>query len=53
MDSMFDQLVIGEEDFDGFVLEEDEVQIVKSTRWLAVARVLCPKRFSHEVFSKR
>jgi hypothetical protein len=35
MDSMFDQLVIGEEDFDGFVLEEDEVQIAKSTRSLA------------------
>jgi hypothetical protein len=45
---MFDRLEIAEEEFNDLVLQKDVV--AESTRWLAVARVLCPKRFSHEAF---
>jgi hypothetical protein len=47
IDSMFDKLEIADEDFDDFVIEDD-TEIVESTRWLAVARVVCTKKFSHE-----
>jgi hypothetical protein len=50
IDSMFDQLEIGEDEFDDFDLAEDELQITESTQRLAVATVLFPKKFSHEVF---
>jgi hypothetical protein len=48
LDAMFDQLDIGEEEFDDFVLDAKDVDLEESTRWLAVARVHCDKRFSHE-----
>lgn len=50
LDSMFDRLELGEEDFDDLVIEEEDVNLEESTRWLAVARVNCLKRFSHEAF---
>jgi hypothetical protein len=50
---MFDRLEIAEEEFNDFVLHEDVVQIAESNRWLAVARVLCPKCFSHEAFCQQ
>jgi hypothetical protein len=49
IDSMFDHLVIGEDEFDDFVIdEEDEEVLMENTRWMAVARVLIDKKFSHE-----
>jgi hypothetical protein len=48
IDTMFDHLAIDESEFDDFVIEEDEATIEASTRWMAVARVLCGKKFSHE-----
>ncbi|KAM0858514.1 hypothetical protein ACQ4PT_047785 [Festuca glaucescens] len=48
LDAMFDELDIGEEEFDDFVLDAKDVDLEESTRWLAVARVHCDKRFSHE-----
>jgi hypothetical protein len=48
IDTMFDHLAIDESEFDDFVIEEDEATIKASTRWMAVARVLCGKKFSHE-----
>ncbi|KAM0840031.1 hypothetical protein ACQ4PT_059934 [Festuca glaucescens] len=50
IDSMFDRLEIAEEEFDDLVLEDDDAELQESTRWLAVARVQCPKTFSHEAF---
>jgi hypothetical protein len=50
IDSMFDQLEIGEDEFDDFDLAEDEVQITEGTQRLVVVALLCPKKFSHEVF---
>ncbi|KAK1644040.1 hypothetical protein QYE76_061845 [Lolium multiflorum] len=48
IDTMFDHLAIDESEFDDFVIEEDEDITEASTRWMAVARVLCGKKFSHE-----
>jgi hypothetical protein len=48
IDTMFDHLAIEASEFDDFVIEEDEATIKASTRWMAVARVLCGKKFSHE-----
>jgi hypothetical protein len=46
---MFDHLVIGEDEFDDFVIdEEDEEVLMENTRWMAVACVLIDKKFSHE-----
>jgi hypothetical protein len=50
IDFMFDRLDLGEEDFDDLVIEESDVNLAESTRWLAVAKVNCTKRFSHEAF---
>jgi hypothetical protein len=48
LDSMLDQLVIDEEEFDNFVIEEDEAVLVENTRWMAIARVLIGNNFIHE-----
>ncbi|KAK1661707.1 hypothetical protein QYE76_049866 [Lolium multiflorum] len=48
IDSMFGNLDIGENEFDDFVIEEDVKEFEESTRWLAVARVNCRKKFSHD-----
>ncbi|KAM0906379.1 hypothetical protein ACQ4PT_016803 [Festuca glaucescens] len=48
--TLFQNLELGDEEFDDFVLEEDDAELIESTRWLAVARVNCRKNFSHEAF---
>jgi hypothetical protein len=53
INSMFDQLVIDESEFDDFVLGEDAEALEASTRWMAVARVLCGKKFSHEALMQQ
>jgi hypothetical protein len=53
IDFMFDRLDLGEEDFDDLVIEESDVNLAESTRWLAVAKVNCTKRFSHEAFFQK
>jgi hypothetical protein len=53
LDSMFDRLEIGEEEFDDFVIDEEVVDLAESTRWLAVARVHCSKRFSHDALFQK
>ncbi|KAK1603228.1 hypothetical protein QYE76_018372 [Lolium multiflorum] len=50
IDCLFDMLEIADEEFDDFVIEEDDADISANTRWLAVARVVCPKKFSHSAF---
>jgi hypothetical protein len=45
---MFDQLVIEEAEFDDFVIDVDEEVLLEGAKWMAVARVLCEKNFSHE-----
>ncbi|KAM0861002.1 hypothetical protein ACQ4PT_046180 [Festuca glaucescens] len=45
---LFDQLELGDEDFDDFVIDDEDAEIAENTRWLAVARVVCPKKISHE-----
>jgi hypothetical protein len=49
LDSLFDRLDIAEEEFDDFVIEDDS-EIAESVQWLAVARVVCRKKFSHAAF---
>jgi hypothetical protein len=44
---MFDRLEVGEEQFDGFVLDEVVEEIADVIRWLAVARVHCGNAFIH------
>ncbi|KAK1611685.1 hypothetical protein QYE76_035358 [Lolium multiflorum] len=48
INSMFGNLDIGEDEYDDFVIEEDVKEFEESTRWLAVARVNCRKKFSHD-----
>jgi hypothetical protein len=50
IDSLFDRLDIGEEEFDDLIIEDVDVDLAESTRWLAVARVNCGKGFSHDAF---
>jgi hypothetical protein len=50
LDTMFDHLEIGEDEFDDFIIAEDDPVIVEGARWLAVGRVHCAKKFSHEDF---
>jgi hypothetical protein len=47
---MFELLDLKDDDFDDFVIPEDDEELQASTRWLAVARVVCSKKFSHEAF---
>jgi hypothetical protein len=49
LNSLFDWLDIAEEDFDDFIID-DVAEITESVRWLAGARVICRKRFSHVAF---
>jgi hypothetical protein len=53
IDSMFGQLVIDESEFDDFVIEEEDESLDASTRWMAVARVLCGKKFSHDALMQQ
>jgi hypothetical protein len=50
IDDLFDQLDLGDEDFDDFVIAEEDPVIVDSIRWLAIGRICYEKRFSHEAF---
>jgi hypothetical protein len=53
IDTMFGNLEIEEDEYDDFILEDEEVDLVESARWLAVARVFCQNKFSHEAFFSR
>jgi hypothetical protein len=53
IDSLFDPLDIGEEEFNDLIIEETDVDIAENTRWLAVARVNCRKGFSHDAFAQQ
>jgi hypothetical protein len=50
IDSLFDRLEKGEEEFDDLIIEEVDVDIIGHTRWLAVARVNCGNGFSNDAF---
>jgi hypothetical protein len=53
IDSLFDRLEIGEEGFDDLIIEEADVNLEESTRWLVVARVNCRKGYNHEAFFQK
>jgi hypothetical protein len=53
LDDLLERLDLGVEDFDDFVIEEEDPVVAESTRWLAVARVHCQKRFSHDAFTNQ
>jgi hypothetical protein len=50
IDSLFDRLEKGEEEFDDLIIGEVDVDIIEHTRWLAVARVNCGNGFSNDAF---
>jgi hypothetical protein len=47
IDSMFDYLAIGADEFADFAIKKDDATLAETTRWIVVARVLTDKNFGH------
>jgi hypothetical protein len=48
IDVMLESLGLTDDDFDDLLIEADDPAIAEATRWMAVARVVCGKGFSHD-----
>jgi hypothetical protein len=48
IDVMLESLGLTDDDFDDLLIEADDHAIAEATRWMAVARVVCGKGFSHD-----